>query len=202
MNIRRIRGTARIALATAALIALVCAATGVLSADTKTPPAKPTISSVTVGDRQLTVNWSAATTPSDKPVVDYQVEYRAGTSGDWTNTATYSLSYDSAEQTGSDTTWSHQQDPLDLGTPSGGTGGNVATYVAPEPFTTQNGKSRTGLYKVKQAVALMRIQVSGTASVQTHAPADVLGDQTGQPRLQRQANSPAPIRPAAATPSV
>ena len=146
------------------LIALVCAATGVLSADTKTPPGKPAVSSVTAADRQLTVNWNAASAPSDKPVVDYQVTYRAGSSGDWTNTATYSLSYDSGDLTGEETTWSHQQDPLNLGTP---TGGNIAAYVAPEPFTTQNGASRTGLYKVKQAVALMRIQVSGTASVQT-----------------------------------
>ena len=158
---RRLLGLAALTLLAATLTV------GVLSADTKTPPAKPAISSVTVGDRQLTVNWNAATAPSDKPVIDYQVEYRAGSSGDWTNTATYSVSYDSDVQTDSDTTWSHQQDPLDLGTPTGGTGGNVASYVAPEPFTTQNGASRTGLYKVKQAVALMRIQVSGTASVQT-----------------------------------
>ena len=158
---RRLLGLATLILLTAGI------GLNVLSADTKTPPAKPTISSVTVGDRQLTVNWNAATTPSDKPVVDYQVEYRAGSSGDWTNTATYSVSYDSTVQTGPDTTWSHQQDPLELGTPSGGTGGDITAYVAPEPFTTQNGKSRTGLYKVKQAVALMRIQVSGSASVQT-----------------------------------
>ena len=146
---------------------LALAASPALAQTPTTPPGAPSISSVTAGDRQLAVNWSAATSPSDKPVVDYQVEYRAGSSGDWTNTATYSLSYDSAVQTGSDTTWSHQQDPLKLGTPTGGTGGNIAAYVAPEPFTTQNGHSRTGLYKVKQAVALMRIQVSGTASVKT-----------------------------------
>ena len=152
----------------ALLLALICVLTiSPSSVEAKSAPGAPSISSVTAGDRQLTVSWSAASTPSDKPVVDYQVEYRAGTSGDWSNTATYSLSYDSAVQTGSDTTWSHQQDPLELGTPTGGTGGNIAAYVAPEPFTTQNGQSRTGLYKVKQAVALMRIQVSGTASVKT-----------------------------------
>ena len=108
-----------------ALITLTVLAAGPLppeaaSAQTPTVPGAPGITSVTAGDRQLTVNWSAASTPADRPVVDYQVMYRAGSSGAWSMASSYSVSYDSGVQSAPDTTWAHDRDPLDLGSLSGG----------------------------------------------------------------------------------
>ena len=149
--------------AVAALIALalviafavaVLSASGVARAQTLTPPAAPSISSVTAGDRQLTVNWNAATTPGDKPVVDYQVEYRAGSSGDWQMASSYDISFDSPVQTGTDTTWAHNRNPLDLGPVTG----DAAPYIE----RTKGGRHNLdGVYRIKQAVAAVRFRVSG-----------------------------------------
>ena len=142
-----------------ALITLTALVAGVLpvGGDTATQtPGAPGITSVTAGDRQLTVNWSASTTPADRPVVDYQVMYREGT-GAWSMASSYSVFYDSAVQTGSDTTWAHDRDPLDLGAPTGG----IATYVE---RTTGGRHDLAGIYRVKTDVAAVRIRVDGDAS--------------------------------------
>ena len=133
-------------------------ARGDVGAQTPAVPGKPVVSSVTAGDRQLTVNWSAASTPSGKPVVDYEVQYRAGSSGDWSAAAaaTYSISFDSTVQTGSDATWAHDRDPLDLGTITGA----AATYVE---RITGGRHNLPGIYRVKADVGAVRIRVDGDA---------------------------------------
>ena len=145
------------------LLALVATTVGVLSASSaaiaQTPsvPGAPNITSVTAGDRQLSVNWSAATTPADRPIIDYQVMYREGNSGAWSMASSFSLSYDSDVQTGSDTTWAHDRDPLDLGTVTGG----AAPYIE----RTNGGRhSLAGIYRVKADVAAVRIRVAGDAT--------------------------------------
>ena len=158
----RYAGTPLNRLAVAALIALAIAiavavlpASGDARAQTLIPPGAPSISSVTAGDRQLTVNWNAATTPGDKPIVDYRVEYRAGSSGDWTMASSYDISFDSPVQTGTDTTWAHNRNPLDLGPVTG----DAAPYVE----RTKGGHHNLdGVYRIKQAVAAVRFRVSGT----------------------------------------
>ena len=149
-----------VGLAVIALIASTAVVASVLPArgDTGTQtPGAPSITSVTAGDRQLTVNWSASSTPADRPVVDYQVMYRAGSSGTWSMASTYSVSYDSAVQTGSDTTWAHDRDPLDLGAPTGG----ITSYVE----RTKGGRHNLdGVYRVKTDVAAVRVRVDGDAS--------------------------------------
>ena len=143
-----------IALAIAVAVA-VLSASGAARAQTPVPPGAPSISSVTAGDRQLTVNWNAATTPGDKPVVDYRVEYRAGSSGDWQMASSYDISFDSPVQTGTDTTWAHNRNPLDLGPVTG----DAAPYVE----RTKGGHHNLdGVYRIKQAVAAVRFRVSGT----------------------------------------
>ena len=123
-------------------------------AQTPTPPGAPSISSVTGGDRQLAVNWSAATSPSDKPVVDYEVQYRAGSSGDWTTSSTYGVTFESIVQSGSDPTWAHNRNPLDLGTVTG----DAAAYIE----RTKGGRHNLdGVYRLKQAVAAVHIRVNG-----------------------------------------
>ena len=134
---------------------LALAASPALAQTPTTPPGAPSISSVTASDRQLAVNWSAATSPSDKPVVDYEVQYRAGSSGDWSTSSTYSITYDSTAQDGSDTTWAHNRYPLDLGTITG----DAAAYIE---RTNGGHHNRPGIYKVKAAVAAVRIRVNGT----------------------------------------
>ena len=147
----------------AAIIALVASTAVVASVlpargDTGTQtPGAPSITSVTVGDRQLTVNWSASSTPADRPIVDYQVMYREGSSGAWSMASTYSVSYDSGVQGGSDSTWAHDRDPLDLGALSGG----ISTYVE----RTKGGRHNLdGVYRVKTDVAAVRVRVDGDAS--------------------------------------
>ncbi len=140
----------------AALLALVCVlAVSPASVEAQSEPGAPSISSVSVGDRQLTVNWNAASAPSDKPVVDYQVMYRAGSGGDWSMASSYSVSFDSSAQTGSDTTWAHNRNPLDLGAVTG----DAAAYIE----RTKGGRHNLdGVYRVKQAVAAVLIRVNGT----------------------------------------
>ena len=142
------------------LITSTAVVAGVLPAhgDTATQtPGTPSITSVTAGDRQLTVNWSASSTPADRPVVDYQVMYRAGSSGAWSMASTYSVSYDSGVQDGSDSTWAHDRDPLDVGALSGG----IATYME----RTKGGRHNLdGIYRVKTDVAAVRVRVDGDAS--------------------------------------
>ena len=160
MRAGRYAGTLLSRSAVAALVALAVAAAvlsalGVARAQATVPPNAPSISSVTVGDRQLTVNWNAATTPGDKPVVDYQVQYRAGSSGDWSTASSYSIVYESPEQTGSDTTWAHNRNPLDLGVVTG----DAAAYIE----RTKGGRHNLdGVYRLKQAVAAVKFTVSGT----------------------------------------
>ena len=160
MRAGRYAGTLLSRYAVAALVALAIAAAvlsalGVARAQAAVPPNAPSISSVTAGDRQLTVNWNAATTPGDKPVVDYQVEYRAGSSGDWSTASSYSIVYESPEQTGSDTTWAHNRNPLDLGAVTG----DAAAYIE----RTKGGRHNLdGVYRLKQAVAAVKFTVSGT----------------------------------------
>ena len=160
---RPVGGLFRLSWAIVALIALVAVAMGTLSmselaiAQTPTVPGAPSITSVTAGDRQLSVNWSAASTPADRPVVDYQVVYREGSSGAWSMASSYGISHDSAEQSGSDTTWAHNRDPLDLGTVTGG----VASYIE---RTNGGSHNLAGVYRVKADVAAVRIRVDGDAS--------------------------------------
>ena len=143
------------------LIALVWAASEGLSAQTPTTPGKPTVS-ITAGDRQLTVNWTAASAPADKPVIDYEIQYRSGTSGDWSNTATsYSISADSgvlADPDPAEATWAHNRDPLDLGAITG----DAATYLerVNNPGSQNN---LPGVYRVKADVGAVRIRVDGDA---------------------------------------
>ena len=139
---------------TTAVVAGVLPARG--DTGTQTPGA-PSITSVTAGDRQLTVKWSASSTPADRPVIDYQVMYRPGSSGAWSMASTYSVSYDSDVQDDSDTTWAHNRNPLDLGTLSG----DVAAYIE---RTTGGRHDLEGIYRVKTDVAAVRIRVDGNAS--------------------------------------
>ena len=134
----------------------------VSSANAQTPsvPAAPVIASVTAGDRQLAVDWNASTTPADRPVIDYQVMYRAGSSGTWSMASTYGLSYDSGTQTGSDTTWAHNRDPLDLAVIPSDHASGVQSYVE----RTNGGRhSLAGVYRVKADIAALRIRVDGDA---------------------------------------
>ena len=146
-----------------ALLALVATTVGILSlsgaaiAQTPSLPGVPSITSLTAGDRQLSVNWAAASTPADRPIIDYQVMYREGSSGTWSMASSFGLSFDSTVQSGSDTTWAHDRDPLDLGTVTGG----VASYIE----RTNGGRhSLPGVYRVKADVAAVRIRVAGDAT--------------------------------------
>ena len=51
-----------------------------------TAPAKPAAPTLTPGNRQLSVSWSAPAT-GGSPITDYDVRYRAGTAGPWTEWA-------------------------------------------------------------------------------------------------------------------
>ena len=141
-----------------ALIALAWAASDGLSAQTPTTPGKPGTPSITAEDRQLAVDWDAPTDTGGSAIVDYEIQYRSGASGDWSNTATYSVRYDSTVQTGSDTTWAHNRDPLDLGAITG----DAATYLerVNNPGSQNN---LPGVYRVKADVGAVRIRVDGDA---------------------------------------
>ena len=126
---------------------------GVAIAQTPGVPGAPSITSVTAGLNQLTPNWTPPVNTGTSAITDYEVRYRVGTSGEWSPFFDYS--YDSGLLDDADTTWSHGQDPLDLGSPTG----DLASYIE---RTAYNGSN--GLYKVKQAVSALRFQVEGEAS--------------------------------------
>ena len=119
-------------------------------------PGAPNITSVTVGDAQLTPNWAPPADTGSSAVTDYEFRYRAGTSGDWS--LGFDYSYDSGVQTGTDLTWSHKQNPLDLGSPTG----DIADYVERTAFNGAN-----GLYRIKQGVFTFRVRVDGEADTPT-----------------------------------
>ena len=155
---RRRRALAALISATA-LVGLL-PAIGPASAETLTVPGAPVIASVTSGDRELAVDWNASSTPVDRPVIDYQVMYRAGSSGSWSMASTYSLSYDSGTQANSDTTWAHNRDPLDLDTIPSDHASGVQSYLE----RTNGGRHNlAGVYRVKADVAALRIRVDGDA---------------------------------------
>ena len=157
---RRYRRALAALISATALVGLL-PAVGPASAETPSVPAAPVIASVTAGDRQLAVDWNASTTPADRPVIDYQVMYRAGSSGTWSMASTYSISYDSGTQTGSDTTWAHDRDPLDLGVIPSDHASGVHSYVE----RTNGGRHNlAGVYRVKADVAALRIRVDGDAA--------------------------------------
>ena len=147
-----------------ALIALAVTTVGALpspeAAIAQTPgvPGAPSITSVTVGSFQLTPNWAPPADTGSSAITDYEVRYRAGTSGDWSSG--FDHSYDSGTQTASEVTWSHDQDPLDLGSPTG----DVANLIERTAFKGEN-----GLYKIKQALHRLRVRVEGEA----HTPATI-----------------------------
>ena len=142
-----------------ALLALVATTLGTLSvsgaaiAQTPSVPGAPSITSVTAGLNQLTPNWTPPTNTGSSAITDYDVRYRVGTSGNWSTFFDYS--YDSGLLDDADATWSHNQNPLDLGSPTG----DVASYIEQTTFGIYD-----GLYKVKQAVSALRFQVEGEAS--------------------------------------
>ena len=148
--------------AIAALIAVTALAAGALplagvaSAQAAGAPGAPSITSVTAGNTTLTPNWTAPTDSGTSAITDYEVRYRPGTSGDWSTG--FDHSYDSGLQTGTDVTWSHQQDPLDVGGPTG----TMANYVERTAFGSNN-----GLYKIKRAASAIRIRVEGEADTLT-----------------------------------
>ena len=157
---RRYRRALAALISATALVGLL-PAVGPASAETLTVPGAPVIASVTAGDRQLAVDWNASTTPADRPVIDYQVMYRAGSSGTWSMASTYSISYDSGTQTGSDTTWAHDRDPLDLGVIPSDHASGVHSYVE----RTNGGRHNlAGVYRVKADVAALRIRGDGDAA--------------------------------------
>ncbi len=149
-----------------ALIALTVVAAGLVpreaaTAQTPNVPGAPSITSVTAGDRQLAVSWSAASTPADRPIIDYQVMYRAGSSGAWSMASSYGVSYDSGVHSGSDTTWAHNRDPLDLkAIPSNDTSG-IRSLVE---HTSGGRHDLAGIYRVKANVAAVRVRVGGDAT--------------------------------------
>ena len=104
------------------------------------------------------MDWDAPTDTGGSAIVDYEIQYRSGASGDWSNTATYSVRYDSTVQTGSDTTWAHNRDPLDLGAITS----DAATYLerVNNPGSQNN---LPGVYRVKADVGAVRIRVDGDA---------------------------------------
>ena len=119
---------------------------GAANAQTPGVPGASAITSVTVGDRQLTVNWSSSSTSADRPVVEYQVMYRPGSSGAWSQAPAYSISYDSAVQSGSDVTWAHNRNPLALkAIPISDTSG-VRNFIE---HTSGGRHDLNGIYKVK-----------------------------------------------------
>ena len=119
------------------------------------PPARRRLAPSPPATASLAVNWSAATSPSDKPVVDYEVQYRAGSSGDWTTSSTYGVTFESIVQSGSDPTWAHNRNPLDLGTVTG----DAAAYIE---RTNGGHHNLAGIYRLKAAVAAVHIRVNGT----------------------------------------
>ena len=154
-----VRRRAPVALIAVTALAGLLPAVGAASAQASTVPGAPVISSVTAGDRQLTVSWSASSAPADQPVIDYQVMYRVGSSGGWSvPDDIYGHSYDSGVQSGTDRAWTHNRDPLDLGVIPSGHASGVQNYVE---RTSEGRHGHPGVYRVKADVAALRIRVEG-----------------------------------------